>query len=83
MTVSFEDQALLRSIAEPNTMLRGLVGLTVHGLALGGMEDRDEMGVSNRANVLWASESSSSSSIVLPQSAKDTRALGLRRAILT
>lgn len=34
-----------REIAEPNTILRGLVGSTVHGLNLPGMDDRDEMGV--------------------------------------
>ena len=34
-----------RAIAEPNTILRGLVGSTVHGLVLGGTDDRDEMGV--------------------------------------
>jgi uncharacterized protein len=32
-------------IAEPNTILRGLVGSTVHGLVLSGTDDRDEMGV--------------------------------------
>lgn len=35
-----------QEIAEPNTILRGLVGSTVHGLAVDdGLEDRDEMGV--------------------------------------
>jgi hypothetical protein len=34
-----------RLIAEPNTILRGLVGSTVHGLVLSGTDDRDEMGV--------------------------------------
>ncbi|MBZ5645441.1 MAG: nucleotidyltransferase domain-containing protein [Acidobacteriia bacterium] len=34
-----------RTIAEPNTILRGLVGSTVHGLVLSGTDDRDEMGV--------------------------------------
>jgi len=34
-----------RSIAEPNTILRGLVGSSVHGLVLSGTDDRDEMGV--------------------------------------
>lgn len=33
------------AVAEPNTILRGLVGSTVHGLVLGGTDDRDEMGV--------------------------------------
>ena len=41
----FDDDISLRSIAEPNTILRGLVGSTVHGLVLGGTDDRDEMGV--------------------------------------
>jgi uncharacterized protein len=31
-------------IAEPNTILRGLVGSSVHGLVLAGTDDRDEMG---------------------------------------
>lgn len=35
----------LRAIAEPNTVLRGLVGSSVHGLVLSGTDDRDEMGV--------------------------------------
>jgi uncharacterized protein len=34
-----------RLIAEPNTILRGLVGSSVHGLVLQGTDDRDEMGV--------------------------------------
>lgn len=34
-----------REIAEPNTILRGTVGSTVHGLHLEGSDDRDEMGV--------------------------------------
>lgn len=34
-----------RSIAEPTTILRGLVGSSVHGLVLSGTDDRDEMGV--------------------------------------
>lgn len=45
MNSSPDDQNLLRAIAEPNTILRGLVGSTVHGLVLGGTDDRDEMGV--------------------------------------
>jgi len=32
-------------IAEPTTILRGLVGSSVHGLVLSGTDDRDEMGV--------------------------------------
>lgn len=40
-----DDDGTRRSIAEPNTILRGLVGSTVHGLVLGGTDDRDEMGV--------------------------------------
>lgn len=39
------DSAELRAIAEPNTILRGLVGSSVHGLVLDGTDDRDEMGV--------------------------------------
>jgi len=39
------DDAELKGIAEPNTILRGLVGSSVHGLVLGGTDDRDEMGV--------------------------------------
>jgi uncharacterized protein len=34
-----------RLIAEQTTILRGLVGSTVHGLVLSGADDRDEMGV--------------------------------------
>jgi uncharacterized protein len=34
-----------RLIAEPTTILRGLVGSSVHGLVLDGTDDRDEMGV--------------------------------------
>jgi hypothetical protein len=33
------------AVAEPNTILRGLVGSTVHGLVLGGTDDGDEMSV--------------------------------------
>ena len=39
------DDAELKAIAEPNTILRGLVGSSVHGLVLDGTDDRDEMGV--------------------------------------
>ena len=39
------DDDSLKSIAEPNTILRGLVGSSVHGLVLSGTDDRDEMGV--------------------------------------
>jgi len=39
------DASSQRSIAEPNTILRGLVGSTVHGLVLDGTDDRDEMGI--------------------------------------
>jgi uncharacterized protein len=39
------DDVSHRAVAEPNTILRGLVGSTVHGLVLGGTDDRDEMGV--------------------------------------
>lgn len=34
-----------QSIAEPNTILRATVGSTLHGLALEGTDDRDEMGI--------------------------------------
>jgi predicted nucleotidyltransferase len=34
-----------RLIAEPTTILRGLVGSSVHGLVLSGTDDRDEIGV--------------------------------------
>lgn len=34
-----------QEIAEPNEILRTLVGSTVHGLAIEGTDDRDEMGV--------------------------------------
>jgi hypothetical protein len=34
-----------RLIAGPTTILRGLVGSSVHGLVLSGTDDRDEMGV--------------------------------------
>ena len=40
-----KSDAELRSIAESSTILRGLVGSTVHGLVLAGKDDRDEMGV--------------------------------------
>jgi uncharacterized protein len=39
------DDVSHRAVAEHNTILRGLVGSTVHGLVLGGTDDRDEMGV--------------------------------------
>jgi predicted nucleotidyltransferase len=39
------DDVSHRAVAEANTILRGLVGSTVHGLVLGGTDDRDEMGV--------------------------------------
>lgn len=35
----------LRAIAESNTILRGLVGSSAHGLVLLGTDDRDEMGI--------------------------------------
>ena len=41
----FNDDTSPQLIAEPNTILRGLVGSTVHGLVLSGTDDRDEMGV--------------------------------------
>ena len=42
---SLHDDASPQSIAEPTTILRGLVGSSVHGLVLKGTDDRDEMGV--------------------------------------
>jgi uncharacterized protein len=39
------DEVSPRLIAEPNTILRGLVGSSVHGLVLSGTDDRDEMGI--------------------------------------
>jgi hypothetical protein len=41
----FDDNISRQSIAEPNTILRGLVRSTVHGLVLSGTYDRVEMGV--------------------------------------
>jgi predicted nucleotidyltransferase len=40
-----DDGDLNRSIADPTTILRGLVGSSVHGLVLSGTDDRDEMGI--------------------------------------
>ncbi len=34
-----------RALAEPNTILRGVVGSTVHGLSVTDQDDRDEMGI--------------------------------------
>ena len=34
-----------RAIAEPNTVLLGLVGSTVHGVTVDAADDRDEMGI--------------------------------------
>jgi predicted nucleotidyltransferase len=42
---SLNEDVSQRSIAEPTTILRGLVGSSVHGLVLDGTDDRDEMGV--------------------------------------
>jgi predicted nucleotidyltransferase len=42
---ALKDGTSLKSIVEPNTVLRGLVGSSVHGLVLSGTDDRDEMGV--------------------------------------
>jgi predicted nucleotidyltransferase len=39
------DNPAHRAVAEPNTIIRTLVGSTVHGLQLPGKDDRDEMGV--------------------------------------
>lgn len=43
--MSMRDEISDRQIAEPTTILRGLVGSSVHGLVLSGTDDRDEMGV--------------------------------------
>ncbi len=43
--ITLNDDASHRLIAEPTTILRGLVGSSVHGLVLDGTDDRDEMGV--------------------------------------
>jgi predicted nucleotidyltransferase len=40
-----KDEMSPQMIAEPSTILRGLVGSSVHGLVLSGTDDRDEMGV--------------------------------------
>ncbi|MEA2296132.1 MAG: uncharacterized protein QOE86_3771 [Solirubrobacteraceae bacterium] len=39
------DNAKHRAIAEPNTVLLGLVGSTVHGVTVDDADDRDEMGI--------------------------------------
>ena len=39
------DHAEHRAIAEPNTVLLGLVGSTVHGVTVDSADDRDEMGI--------------------------------------
>src|SRR5246127_3985489 len=39
------DDAEQRSVAEPNTILLGLVGSTVHGVTVDSADDRDEMGI--------------------------------------
>ena len=39
------DNAEHRAIAEPNTVLLGLVGSTVHGVTVDSADDRDEMGI--------------------------------------
>src|SRR5437868_210265 len=39
------DSSAERSLAEQGTILRATVGSTLHGLALAGADDRDEMGV--------------------------------------
>lgn len=43
--IQMSDAISARLIAEPTTILRGLVGSSVHGLVLAGTDDRDEMGV--------------------------------------
>jgi predicted nucleotidyltransferase len=39
------DDATHRAIAEPNTVLLGLVGSTVHGVTVDAADDRDELGI--------------------------------------
>jgi hypothetical protein len=39
------DSAEHRAVAEPNTILLGLVGSTVHGVTVDSADDRDEMGI--------------------------------------
>src|SRR5262249_10100204 len=39
------DNAEQRALAEPNTVLLGLVGSTVHGVTVDDADDRDEMGI--------------------------------------
>jgi hypothetical protein len=39
------DNAAHRAVAEPNTVLLGLVGSTVHGVTVDSADDRDEMGI--------------------------------------
>src|SRR5215471_1753097 len=39
------DNPAHRAVAEPNTVLLGLVGSTVHGVTVDGADDRDEMGI--------------------------------------
>jgi hypothetical protein len=39
------DDAERRAVAEPNTILLGLVGSTVHGVTVDAADDRDEMGI--------------------------------------
>lgn len=39
------DTAAHRAVAEPNTILLGLVGSTVHGVTVDSADDRDEMGI--------------------------------------
>lgn len=39
------DNAEHRAVAEPNTILLGLVGSTVHGVTVESADDRDEMGI--------------------------------------
>jgi predicted nucleotidyltransferase len=39
------ERSVARQLAEDNTILRGLVGSTVHGLSVSDQDDRDEMGV--------------------------------------
>ena len=53
MTLS-SNEGSHQMIAEPTTILRGLVGSTVHGLVLSGKDDRDEIwGISSQNVRSW------------------------------
>ena len=75
-----------REQAERCTILRGLVGSTVHGLNVNdGIEDRDEMGicVEPLEEAMALGSHSSSSSTVRPPSVRGAAMPGARPAIST